>query len=144
MPIWFIAWILGMFGWLLYETDWLRVNLMADRAKPKYAQFKAYNIMRRRKVNYGDTPIYEGGNLPEGYTPDGEPTYTIILGLGIGGVLCGWDWLNKHCADLIDYQPKVEMAMGGVRYNMTIKQPAVIKDIMRANKMTKKQKLACA
>jgi len=34
------------------------------------------------------------------------------------------------------------MAIGGVRYNMHIKQPSIIKDIMKANKLTKKQKLA--
>jgi hypothetical protein len=141
MPIWFIAWMIGMFGYLLHETDWLKVNLIA---KPKYARYEVYNILKCRHPRCGDRPIRQGGNLPDGYTPNGEPTYTIILSPGVNGVLCGWNWLNEHCADLVDYKPRIEMAIGGVKYNMHIKQPAIIKDIMRANKLTKKQKLAYA
>lgn len=45
---------------------------------------------------------------------------------------------------LADYKPQVELAIAGVRYNMTIKQPAIIKDVMRVNHLTRKQKLAYA
>jgi len=132
------------FTWLLYETDFLRVRLPVGKVKPKYAKYEVYNMLRKRKVYWNETVLYKGGNLPVDHSPDGEPCYQIILNPGIKNVLCGWDWLNEHCADMVDYQPKVEMAIGGVRYNMTIKQPAIIKDIMRVNKLTKKQKLAYA
>ena len=34
MPIWFIAWITAMFVYLLYETDFCRVNLMPRNSQP--------------------------------------------------------------------------------------------------------------
>lgn len=137
--------ILASFYWLLRETDYLRVKLLAGlEATPKYARYKAYNILKSRKPNWRDTAIHEGDNYPAGYSPNGEPEYNIVLTPGINNILCGWDWLNKHVADMVDYQPKVEMTTGGVKYNMTIKQPAIIKDIMKANHLTKKQKLAYA
>lgn len=133
------------FGWLLIETDFMRVRLPVGKAaKPKYARYKAYNILRKGKPTWYDKPIYEGNNYPEGYSPNGEPEYTVILNPGIDNVLCGWQWLDQHCASMVDYQPRLDMAIGGVRYNMVIKQPAIIKDIMKANKLTKKQRLAYA
>jgi hypothetical protein len=36
------------------------------------------------------------------------------------------------------------MAISGVRYNMTFKDQKIIKDVMRVNKLTKKQKQAYA
>ena len=131
-------------SWLGYETKWLAVRLLVgELAKPKYARYKAYNSLTKRKF-YDGRALHEGNNYPEGYSPNGEPEYMIILNPGIDGILCGWDWLNEHCAGMVDYQPKIEMNMGGVRYNMTIKQPAIIKDVMKANHLTKKQKLAYA
>jgi len=44
----------------------------------------------------------------------------------------------------VGYEPRVEMNTGGVRYAMNIKQPSAIKDIMKANKLTKAQRLAYA
>ena len=130
--------------WLFYETDFMRVRLLVgEPAKPKYARYKAYNALTKRKF-YDGRALHEGNNYPEGYSPNGEPEYIVVLNPGIDNILCGWEWLNKHCASMVDYQPKVEMAIGGVRYNMTIKQPAIIKDVMRVNHLTRKQKLAYA
>lgn len=136
--------LLGALYWLLKETDYLRVRLLVGaESKPKYARYKAYNSLTKRKYYDGGT-LHEGNNYPEGYSPNGEPEYQIVLNPGIDNILCGWDWLNYHVADMVDYQPKVEMAIGGVRYNMTIKQPAIIKDVMRVNHLTRKQKLEYA
>ena len=137
--------LLGALYWLLRETDYLRVRLLVgEPAKPKYARYKAYNMMRKGKPSWNDSPLYEGNNYPEGYSPNGEPEYIVVLNPGIKDVLCGWEWLDKHCASMVDYQPKVEMAIGGVRYNMTIKQPTIIKDVMRVNHLTRKQKAVYA
>lgn len=133
-----ISLIVLSFYWLLYETDYLRIRLLVgELSKPKYARYKAYHL----KTGYNDS-IHEGNNYPEGYSPNGEPEYSIYLSVGIDNILCGWERLDKHCADLVDYKTQVQMNMGGVRYNMTIKSPSIIKDIMRANHLTKKQKLA--
>lgn len=138
--------IIGLaFAWLGYETDWLRIRLLVGAiAKPKYARYKAYNKIGNKKPSWGDTKLHEGNNYPEGYTPNGEPEYIITLNPGINNVLCGWGWLDKHCADLVDYHPNLYLETGGVRYNMKLKKPEVLKDIMKANKLSKQQRLAYA
>jgi len=129
------------FTWLLWETDCLCIRLLVgELAKPKYARYEVYNSFSKRK--YYTSRLRDGGNLPADYSPNGEPCYQIILNLGIKDILCGWEWLDEHCADMVDYQPDLQMNLGGIRYNMTIKQPSILKDVMKANKLTKKQKLA--
>jgi hypothetical protein len=136
--------LLGALYWLLKETDWLRIRLLVgEPVKPKYARYKAYNALTKRKF-YDGGALHEGNNYPGGYSPNGEPEYIVVLNPNITDILCGWEWLDKHCAAMVDYQPKVEMAIGGVRYSMTIKQTAIIKDVMRVNHLTRKQKLAYA
>uniref|UniRef100_A0A6M3IDV6 Uncharacterized protein n=1 Tax=viral metagenome TaxID=1070528 RepID=A0A6M3IDV6_9ZZZZ len=136
--------IIGLaFYWLLLESDYLRIRLMiGEPSTPKYARYKAYNAMSKRKYYSGS--IHEGNNYPVDYSPNGEQEYTIVLNPGIDNILCGWEWLDKHCADLVDYQPDIYLETGGVRYSMTIKQPSILKDVMRVNKLTKKQKQAYA
>lgn len=139
----FIISMLIAFAWLGYETDWLRVRLLAGTpCVIKYASYEVYNMLKKRNPKWSDTTLHTGNNFPEEHTQNGEPQYIVILTPGIDGVLCGWDWLDHHVADLVDYQPKVDMTIGNINYHMTIKQPAIIKDIMRVNKLTKKQKLA--
>ncbi len=138
MPIWFIIWMLAGFAWLGYEI--YKYPNYIEVLQPKYARYEVYHALKSHTL--GHTPLLEGGNLPEDYSPNGEPCYTIVLSPGIDGVLCGYTWLDNHCADLVDYEPEVNMHIGGVRYSMHIKQPSIIKDIMRVNKLTKKQKLA--
>jgi hypothetical protein len=131
------------FIWLLYETNFLTVQLPTGKIKePKYARYKVYQVLKNRKPKFSDTVIYSGDNYPEDYSPNGEPEYQVIVSPGVDNVLCGFDWLNEHCADMVDYQPDVSMHIGGVRYSMKIKEPAVIKDIMKVNKLTKKYKVA--
>lgn len=125
------------FVYLLIETDFLRVHLLIGKDKPpKYARYKVYNSLSRKQGSF----LRDGNNYPEGYSPNGEPEYTVILNPGVNDVLCGWDWLDIHCASMVDYHPEVYLHIGGVRYTMTIKQPAIIKDVMRANKLNKKQR----
>lgn len=127
--------------WLLIETDYLRVRLLVGNSKkPKYARYSVWNSASRKTLK-ADYLKHKGNNFPADYSPNGEPEYQILLSPGIDNVLCGFDWLDKHCADLVDYSPDVSMHIGGVRYSMTIKEPAIIKDIMRVNKLTRKQKM---
>ncbi len=133
-----------MFGYLLYETKGLTIRLLVGIETPiipKYARYKVYSSAKGNSKSY--TGI-TGNNYPEDYSPNGEPEYNIFLSPGIDNILCGWKWLDKHCADLVDYQPKVYMAIGNIRYNMTIRQPSIIKDVMKVNKLSKKQVKALA
>ncbi len=139
-----MATIIIALAWLGYETDWMRVRLLVGKTKPKYARYEVYGFLKNKRPNYTTTPVYTGSNMPEGYKWDGEPCYNIILSPGIKDVLCGFNWLNKHCADLVDYHPIVEMNIGNVRYKMHILTTGIIKDVMKANKLTGKQKLAIA
>jgi len=67
MPIWFIAWIITMFGWLLHETDWLRVDLNA--------------------ITEVVMPIHRG-DIEELCRNFGFKDWL--------GVLCGWEWAMAH------------------------------------------------
>lgn len=126
-----------VFYWLLRETDYLRVRLMVgDSVAPKYARYAAYQILGARKPG-GSGAYHRGDNYPPDFSPNGEPEYKIVLSPGIDNVLCGWLWLDKHCADHVDYTPTVQMDAHGVKYSMTIKSPAIIPDIVKANKVTK-------
>lgn len=112
-------------------------------AKRQYASYKAYNTIgaKRRRSSYSDRSLHSGGNFRKDHSRNGAPEYDIILNPGIRGVLCGWGWLNRHCADLVNYKPEVFMTIGNVRYTMTIERLAIIKDIMKANHLTRKQKV---
>ena len=148
--------LLLAFGWLGYETDWMRVRLpigQPDYGKRWIDMFVP--LVGLRTLEYGLSEhehIASWRNNPIGCVIRQSLNarakinghYEVIVSTGVQEVLCTKKWVEKHWNDLADYQPKVEMVIGGVRYNMTIKQPAIIKDIMRVNHLTKKQKLAYA
>jgi len=133
--------IILSFSWLFYETKCFSVRLPYGKDKPKLARYKVYHILKNRKPNGKDSIIHEGGNLPEGYSSNGEPVYNIILSPAIEP-MCGYDWLNQHCADMVGFENKIEMNLANVRYKMTIKEPSILNDVMRVNRLTKQQKLA--
>jgi len=134
MFITFIIFI-PFFIWMLKETDWLRINLCYI-PEPKHA---VYRVHYKLKGKSRDCESIRGNT--ENYHDDSVKCYDLYLSPGIDNVLCGWQWLDAHCADQIDYTPKVYLATGnGVRYTMTIKQPEIIPAIMKVNRMTNKQK----
>ena len=130
--------LLGAFYWLGRETDWLRIRLPMGADVPALlpgpAQYVAYNALRKAK-RYS-VEIHRGSNqeIPTG------PTYHVVLNPGVDEPLCGWDWLDKHVGDLVNYQPRVQMEMAGVRYDMTIKAPGILDQVMKANKLSKQER----
>jgi hypothetical protein len=148
--------VCSAFYWLLVETDYLRVNL--NSASIDYRQtwldtFTDYGIYYSA---YGYTDIAPCDHDIEPHKPQGysirealkgvarvNGTYEIIVSPN-SDVICGRDWLDAHWNDLKDYKPEVYLKLGGIRYNMTIRQPAIIKDVMKVNKLTRQQKLAYA
>ncbi|MFA5153239.1 MAG: hypothetical protein WC554_11810 [Clostridia bacterium] len=133
------------FYWLLRETDYFRIHLIRGAIPVKakaYAAYKAYSTLSRKKTY--EVPIYTGDNIPDDIEAEGFRTYNIVLSPGVDNVLCGWDWLNQHVADLENYNPKVYMSIGNVRYDMVIKDPSIIKDIVRVNHLTKREIQALA
>ncbi|KKN18459.1 hypothetical protein LCGC14_0955680 [marine sediment metagenome] len=155
MPIWFIIWMILSFAYLGHETKWLTVRLESYgyqlvNIKSIVDNWSTEFTMNPRRF-IGAESIYQnaGNGHMDGYrvlktlqrVSKLYGLYDICLSPNTD-TLCGKKWLDKHWNDLADYQPKVEMNIGGVRYKMTIKQPSILKDVMRVNKLTKKQKLA--
>lgn len=50
------------------------------------------------------------------------------------GVLPGWGWLHQHEHDYDGWQPTIEMDIGKVHYNMTIRDPKVISEVCKVNR----------
>ena len=48
--------------------------------------------------------------------------------------ICGWQWVYQHLHDLDGWQPRIELDYGGVKFNMTVKNPEVLRDIIKAMK----------
>ena len=142
-----LIWILILFLWLGYETDWFTIRLesygyqLANKRPKHFADYEAHNSFKKSVKNYWNIPIlHSGGNCDASQVS--EVTYHIVLDPGINEPLCGWDWLDKHCADLVGFEHKVQLAIAGVRYDMTIKAPSILNEVMKVNKLSKKEKLA--
>ena len=136
-----ILWLIIGLAWLLYETDYMRVRLLTGIEKPvKYAQYKAFNSLTKKKLYWSVPLLHHGSNAEE---PEGV-MYEVILAPGITEPLCGWNWLDKHCADLVGFEHKVYLAIAGVKYDMTIKSPSILNEVMKVNKLSKKEKLEYA
>ena len=147
--------ILAAFYWLLRETDYLRVRFLAygdiDYGKLWIDTFVP--LCGLQTLQNGLTehePISSYHEPPTGYvireclkgTAKTNGHYEILVSPGINELLCGKAWVEEHWNDLKDYKPEIFVNMGGVRYNMTINKPEVIKDIMKANKISRAQKKA--
>lgn len=151
------------FYWLLRETDYFRIHLIRGPiasfplSEPWLTGLWLHTfepLVGAMALNNGLLPREYCSYHPEptGYTikhslngrarTNGH--YEIILSPNVEGLLCGGAWLSEHWNDLKDYNPEVYMSIGNVRYNMTIKQPSIIKDIMRVNKLSKREIQALA
>jgi len=111
--------------WLARETRWFTIRLLVG-CEPVIIEYERKSwkeLEPRGKISMKQYPFWLC--FPEHMTP-----------------LCGLDWLNNTMHVIPEY--KIYMAIGGCRYNMTIKKDNVLKDVMRVNRLTKKQKLAYA
>lgn len=114
------------FVWLGYETEWMTVRLPCGAIPIRSAQYIVHYTLGRSKWN---------GNCRVGGTVRNfDKTYDIFLSPGIDNILCSWEWLDEHCADLVDYQPLLEISAYGVTHKMHIKTPTtnLLKDISKA------------
>jgi hypothetical protein len=131
------------FYWLLRETDYFRIHLIRGAIPIKAKAYAGYKVIAGKSKQYA-VEVYTGDNISEDTDAKIYHTYNIILSPGVNDVLCGRDWLDQHVADLENYNPKVYMDIGNVKYTMTIKEPSIIKDIMRVNHLTRKEIQALA
>jgi hypothetical protein len=142
MPAWFIVLIILEFACLGYFTKFMTVRLYRGngQVKTQYASYRVCTSLRKRKAYWQCPEIHAGDNFPTNFRRNGEPCYDVVLTPGVTNILCGWEWLDKHCADMVDYKPEVFMAIANIRYTMTIKQPSIIKNIIKANHLTRREK----
>jgi len=120
-----------LFYWLLIETDYLRVNLSYRLHEiPDYsgaAGFRCYYRIGNKKRRAIDSHFRE-------YNYNGHKNYDIVFQPGITEPLCGWQWLENHCGDLVNYQPRFALEAYGVKHNMVIKAQGLIPEVMKAVK----------
>jgi hypothetical protein len=155
--------LLPAFYWLLAETHYLTIRLLAG---PDLTSSERWIREFERFGYYGYRNSFDATWLKPDNNPDWQPLpkagyeivrllkpahyrnynnhHIIFVSPGIIDVLCGNDWLDKHWSDLEDYHPIITMNLGGVIYNMNIKQPAILKDVMKANKLTRADRIRYA
>ena len=111
--------------WLGYESRWLTIRLLVgcDAVIIEYARKPWEELEPRGKISLKNYPFWLC--FPEHMHP-----------------LCGREWLENTMHVVPEYN--IYMAIGGCRYNMTVKQEGILKQVMKANKLTKKQKAAYA
>ena len=106
-----------LFTWLLYETDWLRVQLptteyLRSLELPGLTSSDIDDMARRIGWEYKGKGYY--ADKVEHLTP-----------------LCGWQWIAKHEHDLDDYNPTVIISFDGFSATMQIKDLSIIKGLVK-------------
>ncbi len=143
------------FYWLLVETDYLRIRLLAGRDIDygklwieTFGHFVSGGLVRAL-TEQGEAPFFKrdviGYRIIQSLNGKGAKdanadTYDIMVSPGIKEILCGGAWLNSHWNDLKDYQPQFELVVGGNRYNMTIRKPSVLAEVMKVNKLSRQER----
>jgi len=112
-------------GWLMFETNFLRVRLYCTMF------CNEGDCCRWTLSNEFVTPEMKQ-ELINSWTHLPKELQSRFLS-GNESPLCGWGFAYQYR----DFTPecKVEMNLANVRYSMTIKEPSVMKDIMRVNKV---------
>jgi len=105
VPLWFIAWMITIFGWLLYETDWMSISLPVGEPLPEPT----------RKL-----------------TDDEVRAILNSIPIRVTEPLCGMDWLLNHEFSLRNWNITVELRYKEQHHTMHIKDPKVIRSVVKA------------
>lgn len=76
--------------------------------------------------------------LPETKERRGSQTPAFGFRLPHGEPLCGWDWVNEHLYDLLDYVPRIEIISPTFNLIADIDSKKKMKDIIKAIKQSKR------
>ncbi len=98
--------------WLLYETDWMRVRLPMGIEVPSNGhKFKSWDELKPWNPKFSQYPMWL--TCPDNMSP-----------------LCGLDWLENTMH--IIPECRMELNHSGVKYNMTIKEPSIMRSVVTA------------
>ena len=107
-----LAIIMMALAWLGYETDWLRVRLpMGIEVPANGHKYKTWDELKPWNPNFKSYPMWL--THPDNMIP-----------------LCGRDWLENTMH--IIPECRIELNHSGVRYNMTIKEPSIMRSVVTA------------
>lgn len=84
------------FAWMLYESDWLRINLLAEPVTAKTIRLYRHN---------GQSEVVGFNRLENGYLCRKTDT---IFSACITEPICGWDWLLNRNHPLVEYRISIE------------------------------------
>ncbi len=115
-----ITTLLIALAWLGYETDWVTVRL------PYGIEALIAATEVRRPWNHFDWHDWVTGHHHISFTDRNVNVHSKSHVQPI----CGWDWIRSR--EHIIPECKVELVHSGVKYNMTIKSPAIIKSVVTA------------
>lgn len=108
-----------LFTWLLYETDWLRVQLpttayLAQLAQSSLTRSGIHEIAMR--INWTQSSAFKGCQpvVKEWIIP-----------------ICGWQWIADHEHDLDNYNPTVTIKFDGYSSTMEIQDLSIIKGLVK-------------
>lgn len=90
-------------------------------------------LLKREDIQRSDYWYKKHGIKREGALPStrGIRTPAYPFRLPRGEPLCGWDWVNAHLYDLIDWVPRLELRGPGVELAMDIDNTAKLKDAVK-------------
>lgn len=143
--------IIGLaFTWLGYETNWMRVRLLAGglvkptpipvTLKQWQTVFRPYRSLKEldfiAPMVYSHKPVKHTGYCVY-RTSVKQHTYPEIYSIYLSpntDALVSRQWLDKHWADLEDYHPTVELYFGnGYKQTFTLRKPKLMKQIIKIN-----------
>ena len=97
------------FVWLLYESDWMRIRLLAGANTPPVPRIRLYRHgtwLTRQDRTY----------------PAFDKYADTALSAGIEEPICGWDWLIGRDHPLVEYS--FTLTAWGCTHNLTINPDA--------------------
>ncbi len=110
-----IATIIMALAWLGYETDWMRVRLPVGVTAP------VIELEVRKPWDYFKAKIWN---------PNFKLYPMWLTHPTVMDPICGWDWLENTMH--IIPECRIELNHSGVRYNMTIKEPSIMRSVVTA------------
>ena len=129
-----IIWLVILFTWLLYETDFIRVRLLVGVYVPSMERCLALT-----KTLTADKPKHRViKTLP--YNPPWVRNFALSPGVVLSKEQKTWlKWAAKH-PESVNPPCRIDLRINGNRYAMKVNNPNVLKEIVKVNTVKHKPK----